>query len=53
MLFRSIAKTRMEEAEFADLMITARPFCVNNLILGKGKKDIRVVDLVELIDELL
>ncbi|KQM10700.1 MAG: (Fe-S)-binding protein [Candidatus Methanomethylophilaceae archaeon] len=48
-----IARTRMEEADFADLMITSCPFCVNNLILGKGEKEIRVVDLVELVDELL
>ncbi|MBR7124077.1 MAG: (Fe-S)-binding protein [Candidatus Methanomethylophilaceae archaeon] len=49
-----IARTRVDEAEFADYIITTCPFCVNNLILGLGdRKDKKVVDLTELVDELL
>lgn len=49
-----IARTRIEEASFADYLITTCPFCVSNLMLGLGdKKDMKVVDLMELVDELL
>ena len=49
-----IARTRVDEASFADYLITTCPFCVSNLELGLGdKKDIKVVDLTELVDELL
>ena len=50
---RSMAEARIEEAAFADMIITTCPFCVNNLRFGMGSKDIRVVDLAELVDELL
>lgn len=44
-----IAKTRMGEADFADVVITSCPFCVTNLSDQAGGK--RVVDLVELVAE--
>jgi Fe-S oxidoreductase/nickel-dependent lactate racemase len=50
---KKIAETRMEEAAFADMIITTCPFCVSNLELGKGGSKVEVVDLVELIDSLL
>jgi Fe-S oxidoreductase len=51
---KTMAEARLEEAEFADMIITACPFCVNNLEFGTpaGKKK-RIVDLTELVDELL
>lgn len=54
-LSAQIAGKRLSEAEFADLLVTTCPFCVNNLRLGKDRTDskVEVVDLVELIDELL
>ncbi len=49
-----MARTRVDEASFADYLITTCPFCVSNLELGLGdNKDIKVVDLTELVDELL
>ena len=44
-----------QEAAFADLLVTTCPFCVNNLNVGKetSNSKARVVDLVELIDELM
>jgi len=49
-----IAKTRIDEAPFADLMITTCPFCVSNLKSGiDDNSKIKVVDLTELIDQLL
>ncbi len=48
-----IAATRLDEAGFADIMITSCPFCVNNLASGKGDRGIEVVDLMELIDKLM
>ena len=48
-----IAATRLDEAKGYDMIITTCPFCVNNLVSGKGDRDIEVVDLVELIDKLL
>lgn len=49
----NIANTRLDEAAFANLVITTCPFCVNNLDSAKGDRDIQVRDLVEIIDELL
>ncbi|MBR1974184.1 MAG: (Fe-S)-binding protein, partial [Candidatus Methanomethylophilaceae archaeon] len=49
----NIANTRLDEAPFADLMITTCPFCVNNLDSAKGDRKMQVRDLVEIIDELL
>ncbi|MBQ3686072.1 MAG: (Fe-S)-binding protein [Candidatus Methanomethylophilaceae archaeon] len=48
-----IASTRLDEAEFADVIISTCPFCVNNLSAAKGDRKIEVRDLVEVIDELL
>ncbi|MCL1904975.1 MAG: (Fe-S)-binding protein [Methanomassiliicoccaceae archaeon] len=50
---KTMAEARLKEAEFADLIITACPFCVNNLRFGMGDKKKRVVDLADLVDELL
>ncbi len=48
-----IAATRLDEAGFADTIITTCPFCVNNLDAAKGGRKIAVRDLVEIVDELL
>ena len=49
---KKMAEMRLSEAEFADVIITTCPFCVNNLRFGSdGSK--RIVDLTELVDELL
>ena len=48
-----IASTRLDEASFADVIITTCPFCVNNLDAAKGDRKVQVRDLVEIIDELL
>lgn len=48
-----IAGTRLDEAAFADIIITTCPFCVNNLDTAKGDRKVVVKDLVELVDELL
>ena len=48
-----IASTRIDEASFADLIITTCPFCVNNLTAGIGDRKVQVRDLVEIVDELL
>jgi len=50
---RKIAESRVAEAAFADMIITTCPFCVGNLTMGAEGKNIRVVDLTELVDELL
>ncbi len=52
---KRIAERRIENAKFADVLLTACPFCVNNLTLGKESTDcdIEVKDIVELVDELL
>ncbi|QLH75711.1 MAG: (Fe-S)-binding protein [Methanomassiliicoccales archaeon] len=54
-LSSKIAAKRVDEAAFADLLVTTCPFCVNNLNVGKetSNSKARVVDLVELIDELM
>lgn len=50
----AIARTRIQEADFADYIITTCPFCVSNLTLGlDGRTDKKVVDLMELVDGLL
>ena len=46
-----IATTRLDEAAFADLLITTCPFCVTNLSAQVGDRKIKVVDLTELVDE--
>ena len=48
-----IANTRLDEAAFADVIITTCPFCVNNLDSAKGDRKVQVRDLVEIVDELL
>jgi Fe-S oxidoreductase len=50
---KAMAVARLEEAAFADIIITACPFCVNNLIFGMSDKKKRVADLTELVNELL
>ena len=49
----NIANTRLDEASFADVIITTCPFCVNNLESAKGDRKVQVRDLVEIVDELL
>ena len=54
-LSSSIAAKRVDEAQFADVLVTSCPFCVNNLNVGKdaiGSK-VEIIDLVELVDSLL
>lgn len=54
-LSSKIAARRVDEAQFADTLVTSCPFCVNNLSVGKeatGSK-VKIIDLVELIDSLL
>ena len=48
-----IANTRLDEASFADVIVTTCPFCVNNLDSAKGDRKVQVRDLVEIVDELL
>ncbi len=50
---KKIASTRLDEANFADLMITCCPFCVTNLSAAVDDRRIKVRDLVEIIDELM
>jgi Fe-S oxidoreductase len=50
---KAIAEARLKETSFADMIITTCPFCVNNLRFGMGDRKTKVVDLVELVDELL
>jgi Fe-S oxidoreductase len=52
---KRIAGRRVEDAKFADLILTSCPFCVNNLSFGKELTDcdIEIKDIVELVDELL
>ncbi|MDR0522929.1 MAG: nickel-dependent lactate racemase [Candidatus Methanoplasma sp.] len=47
----AIARSRLAEAAFADTIVTSCPFCVTNLGSSKGDSAVRVVDLVELVDE--
>jgi Fe-S oxidoreductase len=50
---KHIAARRVDEADFADLLVTCCPFCVSNLKAGAGEKSAKVVDLVELVEPLL
>lgn len=52
---KRIAEGRIEQAKFADLLLTSCPFCVNNLTAGKEltESEIEIKDIVELVDELL
>ena len=50
---KAMAEARLKEMEFAEVVITTCPFCVNNLKFGMGEKAKRIVDLAELVDELL
>ena len=52
---KRIASTRVDEAVAtgAKTIITTCPFCVSNLILGLDGRNVKVVDLTELIDDLL
>jgi Fe-S oxidoreductase len=52
---KRIAGRRVESADFADVLLTPCPFCVNNLLVGKEAKNcaVEIKDIVELIDELL
>jgi Fe-S oxidoreductase len=54
-LSEQIAGKRVAEANFADVLVTSCPFCVNNLRVGKErtKAKVEVMDLVELIEPLL
>jgi len=54
-LSEKIAARRVEEAAFADVLVTTCPFCVNNLKIGGescGSK-VRIMDLVELLEPLI
>jgi len=48
---KDIAGTRLDEAAFADIVVTACPFCVANLTTGAAGRKVKVVDLTELVDE--
>ena len=54
-LSEKIAARRVDEAAFADLLVTTCPFCVNNLRVGKERKSspVEIMDLVELIEPLI
>ena len=53
-LSREIAGRRVDEASFADMLVTTCPFCVNNLRAGaEGRRPLEIVDLVQLVDRLL
>ena len=47
---KDIAGTRLDEAKFADVIVTACPFCVANLTSAAGERKIKIVDLTELVD---
>ena len=46
-----ISNTRLDEASFADILVTTCPFCVTNLSAQVGDRKLKVVDLAELVDE--
>jgi len=50
---KDIARTRLDEAGFADMIVTACPFCVANLTAAAGDRKIKVIDLTELVDSSL
>ena len=47
---KDIAGTRLDEADFADVVVTACPFCVANLSAAIGDRKVKVMDLTELVD---
>lgn len=47
---KDIAGTRLEEADFADVIVTACPFCVANLSAAVGDRKVKIMDLTELVD---
>ena len=49
----NIGNTRLDEADFADVIITTCPFCVNNLAAAIGDRKVKIVDLTGLVDESL
>ncbi len=51
-LSEQIAGKRVDEAAFADVLVTSCPFCVNNLKVGKERQGakLEVLDLTELVD---
>ena len=54
-LAEKIAARRVDEAAFADLLVTTCPFCVNNLKVGREKAGcaVEVKDLVEVLEPLI
>lgn len=54
-LSEKIAGRRVDQAEFADILVTCCPFCVNNLRIGGEKtgSKVEICDLVELVEPLL
>jgi Fe-S oxidoreductase len=54
-LSAKVAGRRVAEAEFAELLVTACPFCVNNLKVARDEigSKVEIKDLVEIIDPLL
>lgn len=54
-LAEMIAARRVDEASFADVLVTTCPFCVNNLKVGGSScgSKVRVMDLVELLEPLV
>ncbi|MDR3205484.1 MAG: (Fe-S)-binding protein [Candidatus Methanoplasma sp.] len=45
-----IASSRLDEAAFADTIVTTCPFCVTNLGSSKNDRRVKIADLVELVD---
>ncbi len=54
-LSAKVAARRVDEAAFADVLVTTCPFCVSNLRVGKEKSSspVEIKDLVELIEPLV
>jgi Fe-S oxidoreductase len=54
-LSEKIATRRVEEASFAEVLVTTCPFCVNNLRVGADGcgSELQVMDLLELLDPLI
>ena len=50
---KDIAGTRLDEANFADLVVTACPFCVANLTAAATGRKTKIIDLTELVDSCL
>jgi len=50
---KDIAGTRLDEAGFADVIVTTCPFCVANLTASVGERKVKVIDLTELVDNSL